>query len=151
MLPFYINTSTTSAYWIQTNSISINVAYNMIFYECVAICTLVIISTANGFYLPGLAPVNYCKEKDVTGTGAKSCKVMWSHYIFYFWCTWRGGIFVTNNWWVRWRKTTILMIRIWASRHRRYAFAFICQRGFDDFQVFLASFFTLSIITVIAM
>lgn len=59
----------------------------MIFYECVAICTLMITSTANGFYLPGLAPVNYCKEKDVSGTGAKPCKVMWSHYIFYFWCT----------------------------------------------------------------
>lgn len=44
----------------------------MIFFECLAICTLVIISAANGFYLPGLAPVNYCKEKD--GTGNKSCK-----------------------------------------------------------------------------
>lgn len=42
----------------------------MIFLECFVIGTLVIISTANGFYLPGLAPVNYCKEKDVT----KSCK-----------------------------------------------------------------------------
>lgn len=31
---------------------------------------LVIISTANGFYLPGLAPVNYCKEGDIN----KSCK-----------------------------------------------------------------------------
>jgi len=59
----------------------------MIFFECFVIGTLVIISTANGFYLPGLAPVNYCKEQDVT----KSCKVTWSYYLVDFWCTWRTG------------------------------------------------------------
>lgn len=42
----------------------------MIFFECLVIGTLVVISTANGFYLPGLAPVNYCREKEVT----KNCK-----------------------------------------------------------------------------
>jgi len=42
----------------------------MIFFECLVIGTVVIISTANGFYLPGLAPVNYCKDKGLT----KSCK-----------------------------------------------------------------------------
>ena len=42
----------------------------MIFFECLVIGTVVIISTVDGFYLPGLAPVNYCKE-GVT----KSCKV----------------------------------------------------------------------------
>lgn len=40
--------------------------------ECLILCTLVIISSSNGFYLPGLAPVNYCKEKD--GAGTKTCK-----------------------------------------------------------------------------
>jgi len=42
----------------------------MIFFECLVIGTVVIISTANGFYLPGLAPVNYCKDKGMS----KSCK-----------------------------------------------------------------------------
>ncbi|PNF25991.1 Transmembrane 9 superfamily member 2 [Cryptotermes secundus] len=44
----------------------------MILMECLILCTLVIISSSNGFYLPGLAPVNYCKEKD--GAGTKTCK-----------------------------------------------------------------------------
>ncbi|KDR10991.1 transmembrane 9 superfamily member 2 [Zootermopsis nevadensis] len=43
----------------------------MILSECLVICSLVILGVSNGFYLPGLAPVNYCKEGD--GTGAKTC------------------------------------------------------------------------------
>lgn len=44
----------------------------MILIACFVLCTLVIIPASNGFYLPGLAPVNYCKEKD--GAGTKTCK-----------------------------------------------------------------------------
>jgi len=42
----------------------------MISFKCFVIGILVIISTANGFYLPGLAPVNYCKDGGIN----KSCK-----------------------------------------------------------------------------
>lgn len=88
MLPFYKYTSTTSAYWIQTDSISVNLTYDMISFECFVTGILVIISTANGFYLPGLAPVNYCKEGDIN----KSCKVTWSYYLVEFLCTWRTRV-----------------------------------------------------------
>ncbi|PNF25990.1 Transmembrane 9 superfamily member 2 [Cryptotermes secundus] len=44
----------------------------MILMECLILCTLVIISSSNGFYILGLAPINYCKEKD--GAGTKTCK-----------------------------------------------------------------------------
>jgi hypothetical protein len=107
MLLFYKYTSTTSTYWIQTNSISVNLTYDMIFFECFVIGTLVIISTANGFYLPGLAPVNYCKESDEP----KSCKVTWNYYRVDFWLLEEQGLFVTNKSWVRSCKMTVFIMK----------------------------------------
>ena len=117
MLLCYKYTSTTSAYWIQTDSISVNVTYDMIFFECLVIGTWVIISTANGFYLPGLAPVNYCKEKDVT----KSCKVTWSYYLVDFWCTCRTGVICDE--WECSCKMTVSIMKKWCWRRHRYVFS----------------------------
>lgn len=42
-----------------------------------AIVLLVTIGWASAFYLPGLAPVNFCKKSE----GLQPCKVSWFHFV----------------------------------------------------------------------
>lgn len=128
MLLCYKYTSTTSAYWIQTDSISVNVTYDMIFFECLVIGTLVVISAANGFYLPGLAPVNYCREKEVT----KNCKVAWSYYLIDFWCTCRTGVICDE--WECSRKMTVSIIKKVILTSSPLCVFHLLRPFFDDFQ-----------------